>query len=340
MGAAGDGKETVGTSRKLSYAEAIREALAEAMRLDEGVMVMGQLVDYPSGIFGTTKGLAEEFGRERVCDYPVAESSMTGVALGAALHGMRPVIVHQRLDFMMYSMDQIVNWASLWRYKSAGHSHLPLTIRAIVGKGWGQGPQHSKSMHAWFSHLPGLKVVMPSTAHDAKGLLLQAIFDEDPVIVLESRSLFSMVDEVPEASYRIPFGQAARRLEGDALTLVALGYMVPLALRVAEELAASSGIRVEVIDPRTPSPLDTAAIHASVAKTGRLLVLDPGWRSVGVAAEIIAATAEVMGDRLRARPRRITLPDTHTPASVALEPEYYPSSELVERTIKEMINER
>lgn len=326
-------------SRQLSYANAIQESLAQAMRLDPTVMVIGQLVNYESGIFGTTTGLVQEFGNDRVCDYPVAESSMTGVALGAALNGLRPVIVHQRIDFMMYSMDQIVNWASLWRFKSGGTSHLPVTIRAIVGKGWGQGPQHSKSFHSWFAHLPGIKVAMPSTAYDAKGLLLRGIFDEDPVIVIEHRSLFSMVDTVPTEPYYLEFGKASKRMEGDMLSIVALGYLVPVALRVASALRKQA-INVEVLDLRTVAPLDTTAIFESVSKTRRLLVLDPGWRLAGFAAEVIAATVEQMGNELKCNPRRITLPHTHTPTTVALEAEYYPSDNMVHQTIREMLSEK
>ena len=328
-----------GASRQRSYAQAIQEALAQAMRLDPNVFVMGQLVNYKSGVFGTTSGLVEEFGAARVNDYPVAESSMTGLAVGAALQGLRPVLVHQRIDFMMYAMDQLVNWAALWRFKSGGTSQLPLTIRTIVGKGWGQGPQHSKSFHAWFAHLPGIKVVMPATAFDAKGLLLRAIFDDDPVLVIEHRSLFSMVDAVPAEPYQLAFGKAKTRLEGEDLTMVAFGYLVPQALRVAQRLR-EQGIRLEVIDPRTVSPLDTEAILTSVDKTRRLLVLDPAWRSAGLAAEVIAAAVERLGDRLRAKPRRITLPDTHTPTSAALEAQYYPTDDMVCEAVQQALEER
>src|SRR5213594_1889427 len=184
--------------RELSYAAAINEAQRQALELNEDVIVLGQLADMPTGIFGTTSGLVDRFGPRRVQDFPVAENLMTATAMGASLTGLRPVIVHQRLDFMIYSLDAIVNWLSLWRFKSNGHSNMPVTIRAIVGKGWGQGPQHSKSLHAWFAHLPGLRVAVPATAHDAKGLLMESIFGEDPTIILENRSLFSMIDEVPE----------------------------------------------------------------------------------------------------------------------------------------------
>ena len=318
--------------RQLSYAQAINEALGQAMDLSADVLVMGQLVDYKSGIFGTTTGLVDRFGPERVRDFPVAENLMTATAMGAALTGLRPVIVHQRLDFMIYSLDAIVNWLSLWRFKSNGHSGLPVTIRAIVGKGWGQGPQHSKSLHAWFAHLPGLRVAAPATAYDAKGLLLESIFSEDPAVFVEGRSLFSMKAVVPEQPYRIRFGHAAVRRKGKDLTLVAIGNQVPLSLRVASDLAAAS-IDAEVLDLRTLSPWDKTTVCESVARTGRLIVADPGWRSFGAAAEIIATVAETLGDKLRAKPMRICLPDSHTPMSSALEQIYYPN----ERTMVDSI---
>lgn len=313
--------------RSLSYAEAINEGLGQALDLSDDVVVLGQLVD-TSGVFGTTKGLVQKYGKKRIQDFPVSESLMTSAGMGAALAGMRPVLVHHRLDFMIYAMDAITNWLSLWRLKSNGDSKLPVTIRAVVGKGWGQGPQHSKCLHAWFAHLPGLRVAVPATAHDAKGLLLESIFGEDPTIILENRSLFSMKDEVPEHAYRIPFGHAAVRRVGDDVTIVALGIMVPLALRAATQLAQKS-IQAEVIDLRTVAPLDRGAVLASVRKTGRLVVADPGWRSVGVAAELIALACENLGREMKSNPVRVCLPDSHTPASPPLEAKYYPDDAAI-----------
>jgi pyruvate dehydrogenase E1 component beta subunit len=315
--------------RSINYGQAINEAMHQACELCDDVIVLGQLVDYSkSGIFGTTTGLVERFGPQRILDFPVAEALMTSCALGAAVAGMRPVLVHQRLDFMLYSLDALTNWMALWRFKSNGKSSVPVTIRAVVAKGWGQGPQHSKSLHAWFAHLPGLRVAVPSTAYDAKGLLLESIFGEDPAVVIEHRSLWSMVTEVPEVPYRVRFGQAARRRQGQDVTIVALGMMVPLALRAADRLAAE-GISAEVLDLRTVSPLDVDAVCTSVHKTRRLVVADPAWRSVGVAAEVIAAVCEQLGDRLAARPVRVSFPDSHTPVSAALEKEYYPTDDTV-----------
>jgi pyruvate dehydrogenase E1 component beta subunit len=319
--------------RELTYAQAINEALHQACALCPDVRVVGQLVDYQPGVFGTTTGLVEKFGADRIQDFPVAEALMTSAALGAALAGQRPVLVHQRMDFMMYSVDAIANWLSLWRFKSDGKCSAPVTIRAVVGKGWGQGPQHSKSLHAWFAHLPGVRVAVPSTAFDVKGLLLESIFGEDPTIILENRALFSMVDHVPEGSYRVRFGQAAIRRRGGDVTLAAIGVMVPFALQVAENLSAD-GIEAEVLDLRTVSPLDQHTVRASVARTRRLVVLDPAWQSVSVAAEVIAACVEAQGTTLAANPLRICLPDSHAPMSMSLEKEYYPKVEEVVAQIR------
>lgn len=315
-------------TRNISYAEAINEALRQSMRISDDVFVFGQMVDNESGIFHTTSGLLEEFSAKRVFDTPVAESSMTGVALGASLVGMRPVLVHQRLDFMLYSMDQIVNWAALWRFKSGGDSGVPFTIRAVVGKGWGQGPQHSKSLQAWFAHTPGLRVAIPSTPFDAKGLLMNAIFGEDPTIIIEGRPLFSMTDLVPQDPYRVPFGQAITRSYGDDVTIVAIGSMVPTALRAAEILR-KDGISVEVVDPRTVAPIDETTIFESVKKTGRLVIADPAWKSFGVSAEISARVSENILSDLKAPVVRVAFPDSFTPTSSALESLYYPEESAV-----------
>ncbi len=313
---------------EISYSEALNQGLRQAMELSEDVVVLGQLIDYSPGVFGSTTGLVDKFGSRRVRDFPVSESVMTAAAIGAAVVGLRPVLVHHRLDFMLYSMDAIVNWMALWRFKSNGQASVPVVIRAIVGRGWGQGPQHSKSLHAWFAHVPGIKVAMPATAADAKGLLLESIFGQDPVIIIEHRSLFGLKDSVPEIPYRVRFGRAAVRRLGSDLTVVAAGVMVPLALRVADRLSAL-GVNAEVIDLRTISPLDTETICSSVGKTGRLCVIDPAWQSFGISAEIIARVAERSGHLLRADPVRICYPDSHTPMSTALEALYYLEEEAV-----------
>ena len=322
--------------RELTYSAAIREGLAQAMDLSEKVIVLGQLVDSKAGVFGTTSGLVDVFGTNRVQDFPVAEGLMTSSAIGAALAGMRPVLVHQRLDFMLYSLDAIGNWLSLWRFKSNGLSDVPVTIRAVVGKGWGQGPQHSKSLHAWFTHLPGLRVAMPSTAQDAKGLLLESIFGEVPSIIVEDRSLFSMTDHVPEKPYRVKFGEACVRCTGVDVTVVAIGGLVPASIRAAKTLGFES-VSVEVVDPRTLTPLDIDTILNSVRKTRRLLVVDPGWRSAGVSAELISSVCERLGTDLACNPKRVCLPDSHTPMSYSLEKEYYPDEKTIVNAVLSML---
>jgi pyruvate dehydrogenase E1 component beta subunit len=310
-------------NRQLTYAEAILEATDQAMTLSKEVIVLGQLVDTKSGIFGTTTGLVDKYGPDRVQDFPVSENLMTATAMGASLIGLRPILCHQRLDFMIYSLDAILNWMSLWRFKSNMKSSMPVTIRTIVGKGWGQGPQHSKNMQTWFAHIPGLRVAVPSTAYDIKGLLLDSILGETPTIFVEGRGLYSMTDDVPQEAYRVRFGEAVIRRKGNDITLVAIGSMVPLALKAATILQAE-GIDVEVIDPRTIAPLDRKTICDSAFKTGRLVVADPTWNSFGTAAEIIACVAENLGTKLKAKPVRVTLPNSHTPMSMKLEPKYYP----------------
>ena len=323
-------------NKSITYAEAINQGMHQAMQLSKNVMVMGQLIDYSSGVFGTTVGLINKFGEKRVRDFPVAESLMTSAGIGAAVAGQRVILVHIRIDFMMYSLDAIVNWLSLWRFKSNKESNVPLIIRAIVGRGWGQGPQHSKSLHSWFGHLPGIKVAIPATAFDAKGLLLESIFGENPSIIIEHRSLFGLKDQVPIEPYRVRYGRALVRKEGKDVTLVAIGCLVIDALKAAKILD-TEGISVEVIDPRTLTPLDTKTINKSVLKTKRLIVADPGWHSFGAASEIIASISEKSMNKMQSNPIRITFPDSHTPMSTSLEKKYYLSQDDIISAIKKSL---
>lgn len=311
-----------------SFSAALNSAQRQAMELDENVFVCGIGADGEAGIFGTTSGLVEQFGAKRVFDTPISEQALTALAAGAANAGLRPVLVHQRLDFMLYSIDQIVNWISLWRFISGGKSSMPLTIRAIVGKGWGQGPQHSKSLHAWFAHIPGLQVVMPGSPADAKGLLMASIMSDDPTIFIEGRSLFSMKERVPEEPYFIRLGEALVRRPGTDVTLVAFGSMVPTSLDAAANLA-NEGISAEVIDLRSVAPLDFETIIGSVRKTGRLVVAEPGWLRFGIAAEILATVSETCGADIVAPPRRVAWPQHYVATSAPLEQAYYPDAESV-----------
>jgi len=309
----------------LSFGEAINAALRQAMELDDSVFVYGIGADGGSGIFGSTTGLVDRFGPRRVFDTPIAEQALTAMALGAAVAGLRPVLVHQRFDFMLYAADPIANWIAPWRFISGGRAKVPLTLRVIVGKGWGQGPQHSKSLHTWFAHIPGLQVVMPASPADAKGLLLSSIFSDDPTLFIEGRALYAMREAVPDQPYFIKLGEALTRRSGEDITVATFGSMIPAALQAADQLL-EDGIGAEVIDLRCLMPLDSKTVIDSVRKTRRLVAIEPGWRMYGAAAEIIASVVEVLGPQLRAAPRRVTWPHAYVGASPALEEKFYPTS--------------
>lgn len=274
------GEEDKEEGRKLSYVAAIREALELALSRDDRVFIMGQGVDDPVGMFGITLDLHKKYGGERVFDTPLSENAMTGVAIGAALTGMRPVYMHNRPDFLLLAMDQIVNHASKWSYMFGGCVSVPIVIWAAVGRGWGGGGQHTQTFQGLFNHIPGLRLVMPSRPFDAKGLLLTSITDNNPVIIIEHRWLLRQTGYVPEGLYTIPFGRGVVRRLGKDVTLVAISYMVVEALNAAKELQREN-IEVEVIDPRTLKPLDEEIILNSVKKTGRLIIADTSWKTGG-----------------------------------------------------------
>lgn len=321
--------------RHLRFFEAIREATDLCLREDPSVFMMGLGVPDPKGIFGTTVGLQEIHGPHRVMDMPASENAMTGVAIGAALAGLRPILTHQRVDFALLSVEQIVNQAANWHYMFGGKMRVPLVIRMIIGRGWGQGPQHSQSLHSWFAHVPGLKVVMPTIPYDAKGLLISAIEDDNPVIFLEHRWLHNIVGEVPEGKYRVELGRSNIMREGADLTVVAVSHMTLEALSAANMLR-SDGISVEVVDVRTLKPLDSSTILDSVSKTGRLIVADCGWLTYGFGAQIVAIAAEEALSCLKAPPKRVALPDCPTPTSPALSRHYYPRAVHIVETARAM----
>ncbi|MBN1848835.1 MAG: alpha-ketoacid dehydrogenase subunit beta [Deltaproteobacteria bacterium] len=316
------------------FFQAINEAIAQCMADDPYVYIIGLGVPDPKGIFGTTLGLVEKFGPKRVMDMPTSENAMTGIAIGSAIVGMRPIMTHQRIDFALLALDQIVNQAANWHYMFGGQMHAPLVIRMIIGRGWGQGPQHSQSLQNWFAHIPGLKVVMPTTPYDAKGLLITSIEDNNPVIFLEHRWLYHIKGHVPEEIYRVPLGQASVIRQGKDVTIVSTSHMTLEALR-ASQLLEKEGVRTEIIDVRTLKPLDQATILESVRKTGRLVVADTGWRFCGYSAEIIACVTENLFDELKSPPIRIGLPDCPSPTSPALSRYYYPgANEIINAALK------
>ena len=311
------------SSRQLTFAQALNEAVDQCMARDPSVYLMGLGAPDPKGIFGSTNGLQSKHGAARVFDMPASENAMTGVAIGSALVGMRPVMSHQRVDFALLAIEQIVNQAAKWHYMFAGQASVPMVVRMIVGRGWGQGPQHSQSLQSWFAHVPGLKVVMPATPHDAKGLLVASIEDNNPVIFIEHRWLHNISGLVPEDLYRVPLGQARVAKEGSDLTIAATSYMTIEALKAASVLEGA-GVHAEVVDLRSIRPLDEELILSSVRKTGRLIVADTGWRTAGVAAEVVARVTEEALPALKAAPRRITLPECPAPTTAALANDYYP----------------
>ncbi|OGW31835.1 MAG: acetoin dehydrogenase [Nitrospirae bacterium GWF2_44_13] len=306
------------------------------MESDAKVITFGLGVDDPKCIFGTTAGLKEKFGSERVFDMPVSENALTGVAIGASLNGIRPVMSHQRLDFFLLGMDQLVNNASKWFYMFGGKRSVPITIRLILGRGWGQGPQHSQNLQAWFAHIPGLKVVMPVTPYDAKGLLLSSIFDDNPVIYLEHRWLHNLEGEVPEGDYRVPIGKAHVIKQGEDLTIVSLSYMTIEALHAVDVLERQ-GIHCELVDLRTVSPIDWETVFQSVKKTGRVLALDTATETLSIAGEVVAKVSMELFDALKSPPRRLALPDFPTPTSLALTEKYYRRAEDIVNIVGEML---
>jgi pyruvate dehydrogenase E1 component beta subunit len=306
------------------------------MEIDKSVICYGLGVPDPKGVFGTTLGLQEKFGKERVFDMPTSENAMTGVAIGASLNGIRPVVVHQRLDFFLLAMDQLVNNAAKWHYMFGGQSSVPITIRLIIGRGWGQGPTHSQNLQAIFAHIPGLKVVMPATAADAKGLLLSSIFDNNPVIFLEHRWLHNLEGDVQKGNYRIPIGKANHLNRGSDITIVSLSYMTIEALHAVDALE-KEGISCDLIDLRTIKPIDFDPIITSVKKTGRLLALDTGVRTGSIAGEIIARVSIESFDSLIQPPERITLSDFPTPTSSELTRDFYRRTENIIDVVSNML---
>jgi len=313
-----------------TYRAAVLDALFGEMRRDGSVILMGEDVGAAGGVFKQTEGLFAEFGAERVIDTPISESGAFGIAVGAAMTGQRPVFEVMFGDFVTLIMDQLVNQAAKIHYMSAGQFNVPLVVRTAVGIGGNLGPQHSQSLHAWPVHIPGLKVVMPSTPADAKGLMAAAIRDDGPVVFFEDRMLHNLRDAVPDGDHVVPIGSAEVKREGRDVTLIAIGRMVHTALAAAE-LLAKEGISAEVVDPRSLVPLDLNTLAASVKKTSRAIVLDGGYRQYGITGEIASSVAELAFDWLDAPVLRIGGADVPIPFSKTLEPLALPDTQRLAR---------
>lgn len=320
----------------ITQADAIREALDDQLSQDDAVILVGEGVPDPNGIFGTTLGLQEKHGRKRVFDMPLSENGMTGICIGASLSGLKPVLVHQRLDFALLSMDQLVNNAAKWHYMFGGQSSVPIVVRLIVGRGWGQGPQHSQSLQALFSHIPGLKVVMPVFPEDSRSMLVSAIQDKNPVIFIEHRWLHGLTGPVKEQIEMTRLNQARVVKKGKDVTLVATSYMVIEALKAAN-IFSDYLIEIEVIDLRCTSDIDEEIIVESVNKTGLLIVADTGHLSFGISAEIVAVATQHCFSKLRKPPIRLACPDHPASTSAAELENYYPTAEHVAGAMFELL---
>ena len=323
--------------REITFAQALNEALDYEMSKDPKVVVMGEDVGIYGGIYGVTAGLLDKYGPERVIDTPIAESGFVGTGVGAAATGLlRPVVELMFIDFLGVTFDQIYNQAAKMRYMFGGKAKISMVLRTTCGAGFSAAAQHSQSLHAIFAHVPGLKVVMPSTPYDAKGLLISSIEDDDPVIFIEHKALYAVKGEVPEEPYSIPLGEADVKREGKDVTIVATAAMVHKSLEVAEKLE-KDGISVEVVDPRTIVPLDVDTIINSIKKTGKLVVVDEGYPRCGFATDVAALAVNKTFDSLKAPVKIVTPPATPVPFSPALESEWIPSTEKIEKAVREIL---
>jgi len=324
--------------RVVSYAQAINEALTLALENDPSVFVLGQGVDDPLAMFGTTRGLPAKYGPDRVFDTPLSEEAMMGVSAGAAMNGMRPVYMHNRPDFVLLAFNQLVTHAAKFHFMDNGQTNVPMVVWAAIGRGWGSGAQHSQAIQGMLLGVPGLKIVMPSTPYDAKGLLLSAILDNNPVCVFEHRWLMKKDGVVPAGFYRVPIGKGIHRRRGADVTIAGASHAIELAMQAATQLAAE-GIDAEVIDLRTIKPLDEEIVLSSLRKTGRLVAVDTAWMKGGVCAELCCIAAEKGFDLLKAPVRRVGLPDVPTPAGYTLEQFYYPDAGRIAAVTRELVRQ-
>ena len=325
--------------RTRTFVEAVREATDQEMARDPNVVLFGLDVDDPKAIQGTTLGLPEKYGAGRVFGTPLSEDAMTGAAIGMALAGLRPIHVHIRMDFLLLAVNQLLNVAAKSRYMYGGRVNVPLVVRSMIGKSWGQGAQHSQGLHSFFMHVPGIKVVAPSTPYDAKGCLAAAIRDDDPVLYVEHRLLHFQKGPVPAESYTVAPGKARIAVAGDDVTVVGISYMQVEALRAAKYLE-DIGVRAEVIDPIWLNPLDTDTIAESVRKTGRLLVVDTAWTNCGAAAEIVSRVSEKLQGECAFRFKRMGFAPTTCPTTPGLEDLFYPNARTIAAAARDLVEGR
>lgn len=326
------------SNRFITYAEALREAIDQSMERNKNIVLIGEGVPDPKSIFKTTLGLQEKYGNKRVFDMPLSENGVTGICIGAALSGLRPILVHQRLDFSLLSLDQLINNASKWYYMFNGQSCVPIVIRMIIGRGWGQGPQHSQSLQSIFASIPGLKVVMPTSPYDAKGMMISSIKDNNPVIFIEHRWLHSISDYVPVDYYETELNSCKILLEGDRLTLVCFSYMSVEGIIACRLLKNYYNINIELIDVRCISPIDIKTITKSIEKTGFVVVADTANKTGSVAGELITQIVEVAFKNLKSAPVRICSPDYPTPSSYTMSEGYYPGPKDIIISVLTILN--
>ncbi len=318
----------------INYGEAIYEACYQEMETNPNVFVYGLGVDDPKGHYGTTKNLHEQFGPKRCFDTPLSEDAMTGVGIGAALAGLRPIFVHQRMDFLLLCMNQLINMAAKIRYISSGEHSVPLVVRAAIGRSWGQGAQHSQALHSLFCHIPGIKVVAPTTPHDAKGILTSSIRDNNPVIFIEHRMLYKNAGFVPTHPYELPIGKGRILKEGNDITILGVSFTVEESLKAAE-LLNEVGVNAEVIDPISLSPIDYDLIRNSVNKTKKLLVVDNAWTKFGFASEVITDVSLNVENCIS---KRLGFAETPCPTTPSLEKYFYPSPQLIAKKANLLCN--
>lgn len=322
-----------------SFGEAINSGLDFCLGVNGETIIIGQGVDSSEGIFGTTRNLVKKYKKSRIYDFPISESLMTSVSIGMANRGFRPVIVHQRIDFMMYSLDAVINWISIWRFKSGGKAKLPIVIRALIGRGWGQGPQHSKPLYSMLTGIPGLKVVMPTTPYDAKGLIISSILSNDPILFIEHRSLYNLKEEIPNKAYSLDLNHERIRTVGNKLTVLCLGDS---SLTVLNAIANKKNLykKIEVIDIIGIHPLSLNKSLSSVKKNKNFLIIESCWFSMAIAHRIISILMKKLDKldiKLKRYPNIYSLPDSHTPASSKLEEKYYLDGKKVIKIIEDQL---